>query len=284
MTTQVTEITAIAPAKVNLFLHVIGRRENGYHELQSVFRPLELADQLEIAVKPGSPDITVYAPESLGRPQDNLAWRAASAFLDATQCEWDIRIELDKRIPVGAGLGGGSSDAASVLLALNELSDGLVSAVDLRDMALGLGADVPFFLLGSDAWVEGVGEVVIPIEIPDRWFVLVNPCVHVSTAEIFQSKELTRSHEVRTISRFLEEVVREEQWVNDLEPVVCSRFAEVRALQRWFRGYGAARMSGSGSTFFLECRSEGEARSIAREVPPNWWHCVTKSLRKPSSR
>ncbi len=277
MTGQVTKITSIAPAKINLFLHVTGRKDNGYHELQSVFRRLELADRLAISIKRGPPNITVDAPASLGRPEDNLVWRAASAFLQTTRCEWDIRIELDKQIPVGAGLGGGSSDAASVLLALNELSGGMVSAVDLQEMALGLGADVPFFLLGRDAWVEGVGEVITPIEMPDRWFLLVNPRVHVSTQEIFQSKELTRSHEVGTIAGFLDEAVREEEWVNDLEPVVCSRFEEVKALQRWFRGYGAAKMSGSGSTFFLECRSESEARSIAKEVPPKWWHCVTRS-------
>jgi 4-diphosphocytidyl-2-C-methyl-D-erythritol kinase len=156
----------------------------------------------------------------------------------------------------------------------------MVSAKELQEMALRLGADVPFFLWGSDAWVEGVGEVITPIEMPDRWFLLVNPRVHVGTQEIFQSKELTRSHEVRTIAGFLDEAVREEEWVNELEPVVCSRFEEVRALQRWFRGYGAAKMSGSGSTFFLECRSESEARSIAKEVPPKWWHCVTKSMGK----
>ena len=274
---QVTKITSTAPAKINLFLHVTGRKDNGYHELQSVFRRLELADRLVISIKRGLPDITVDAPASLGQPEGNLVWRAASAFLQATKCEWDIQIELDKQIPVGAGLGGGSSDAASVLLALNKLSGGIVSTVDLQEMALGLGADVPFFLLGSDAWVEGVGEVITRIEMPDRWFLLVNPRVHVSTQEIFQSKELTRSHEVRTIAGFLDEAVREEEWVNDLEPVVCSRFEEVETLQRWFRGYGAAKMSGSGSTFFLECRSESEARSIAKEVPPKWWHCVTRS-------
>ena len=281
---QATKITSIAPAKINLFLHVTGRKDNGYHELQSVFRRLELADRLAISIKRGPPNITVDAPASLGRPEDNLVWRAASAFLQTTRCEWDIRIELDKQIPVGAGLGGGSSDAASVLLALNELSGGMVSAVDQQEIALGLGADVPFFLLGGDAWVEGVGEVITPIEMPDRWFLLVNPRVHVSTQEIFQSRELTRSHEVRTIARFLDEGVRKEEWVNDLEPVVCSRFKEVRTLQRWFRGYGAAKMSGSGSTFFLECRSEREARSIANEVPPKWWHCVTKSKSNPLTR
>ena len=280
MTGQVTKITSIAPAKINLFLHVTGRKDNGYHELQSVFRRLELADRLAISVKRGLPNITVDAPASLGRPEDNLVWKAASAFLQTTKCEWDIRIELDKQIPVGAGLGGGSSDAASVLLALNELSGGMVAAVDLQEMALGLGADVPFFLLGRDAWVEGVGEVITPIEMPDQWFLLVNPRVHVSTQEIFQAKELTRSHEVGTIAGFLDEAVREEEWVNDFEPVVCSRFEEVKTLRRWFRGYGAAKMSGSGSTFFLECRSESEARSIAKEVPPKWWHCVTKSMGK----
>ena len=284
MTVQVTKVTSMAPAKINLFLHVTGRRASGYHELQSVFRTLELADQLEISIERGAPSITVDAPASLGRPEDNLVWRAASAFLQVTKSEWDVRIELDKRIPVGAGLGGGSSDAASVLLALNELSGGLVPAVDLQEMALELGADVPFFLCGSDAWVEGVGEVITPIEMPERWFLLVNPRVQVSTQEIFQSRELTRSHEVRTIARFLDEGVRKEEWVNDLEPVVCSRFKEVRTLQRWFRGYGAAKMSGSGSTFFLECRSEREARSIANEVPPKWWHCVTKSKSNPLTR
>ena len=277
MTTQVTKITLMAPAKINLFLHVTGRRDDGYHELQSVFRRLELADQLEISVKRAPPEIRVDAPELLGQPEDNLVWRAANAFLQATQCEWSIRIRLDKQIPVGAGLGGGSSDAASVLLALNELSGGVVSAKGLREMALRLGADVPFFLRGSDAWVDGIGEVITPIEMPDGWFLLVNPRVHVGTQEIFQSKELTRSHEVRTIAGFLDEAVREQEWVNDLEPVVCSRFEEVKTLQRWFRGYGAAKMSGSGSTFFLECRSESEARSIAKEVPPRWWHCVTRS-------
>jgi len=224
VTVQVTKVTSMAPAKINLFLHVTGRRASGYHELQSVFRTLELADQLEISIKRGSPSITVDAPASLGRPEDNLVWRAASAFLQVTKSEWDVQIELDKRIPVGAGLGGGSSDAASVLLALNELSGGLVPAVDLQEMALELGADVPFFLCGSDAWVEGVGEVITPIEMPERWFLLVNPRVHVSTQEIFQSRELTRSHEEGTIAGFLEEAVREEEWANDLEPAECSRF------------------------------------------------------------
>ena len=272
-----SQIEVLAPAKINLFLHVIGRRSDGYHELQSVFRTLDLADRVSVAVAPGSARVDISAPASLGAKEDNLAWKAAVRFLEVTDWRVDVSIRLDKRIPVGAGLGGGSSDAAAVLEALNRLSGGLATGNQLFAIALSLGADVPFFLQGGSAWVEGIGESIQAIELGPRWYLLVNPRIHISTQEIFQAEELTRCHEVRTIAAFLSREAQEENWVNDLEPVVCSRFEEVRALQRWFRQYGAAKMSGSGSTFFLECESEQQARAIEKAVPNEWWHFVAQS-------
>lgn len=272
-----SQIEVLAPAKINLFLHVIGRRSDGYHELQSVFRTLDLADRVSVAVAPGSARIDISAPAALGAKEDNLAWKAAVRFLEATDWHVDVSIRLDKRIPVGAGLGGGSSDAAAVLQALNRLSGGRATVDQLFAIALSLGADVPFFLQGGSAWVEGIGESIRAIELGPSWYLLVNPGIHVSTQEIFQAEELTRCHEVRTIAAFLSGDAQEEDWVNDLEPVVCSRFEEVRALQRWFRQYGAAKMSGSGSTFFLECESEQQARAIEKAVPNGWWHFAAQS-------
>jgi len=272
-----SQIELLAPAKINLFLHVPGRRSDGYHELQSVFRALDLADRVSVAVAPGLARVDLSAPAALGAKEDNLAWKAAVRFLKATDWKVDVTIRLEKRIPVGAGLGGGSSDAAAVLEALNRLSGGLATGNQLFAIALSLGADVPFFLQGGSAWVEGIGESIQAIELGPRWYLLVNPRIHISTQEIFQAEELTRCHEVRTIAAFLSREAQEENWVNDLEPVVCSRFEEVRALQRWFRQYGAAKMSGSGSTFFLECESEQQARAIEKAVPNEWWHFVAQS-------
>lgn len=271
------EIEVFAPAKINLFLHVTGRRADGYHEIQSVFRTLDLSDRLSIAVVPGAKGVDLTAPATLGSVEHNLAWKAASRFLAITNWSVDVEIHLDKHIPVGAGLGGGSSDAAAVLRALNTLSGGKATKQQLFEIALSLGADVPFFLQGGTAWVEGIGEAISALELEPSWYLLINPRIHVSTQEIFQDEELTRCHEVRTIAAFLSGDAQENKWVNDLEPVVCRRFDEVKALQRWFRQYGAAKMSGSGSTFFLECESEQQAQAIAKAVPSQWWHCVARA-------
>ena len=250
-----------APAKLNLFLHVTGRRADGYHTLQTLFQFLDRADRLRFEITQDG-HVTRVTPLPGVAEDADLSVRAARLLQQASGCPLGARIFLDKRLPMGGGLGGGSSDAATTLLALNHLWGTHQSLAQLATLGLGLGADVPVFLHGHAAWAEGVGEQLTPVDLPEPWYVVLAPPVQVSTAMVFQSPELTRSTPAITIRDFHAGRGR-----NDLEPVVCGMFPEVANTLKWLNKFGHARMSGSGACVFLAVESAARGREILALCP-----------------
>ncbi|HTD31788.1 MAG TPA: 4-(cytidine 5'-diphospho)-2-C-methyl-D-erythritol kinase [Steroidobacteraceae bacterium] len=261
-----------APAKLNLFLHVTGRRADGYHELQTLFQLIDLCDDLVLSVRADGVIERTAGPEGV-EPKTDLAVRAARALKAATGTALGASIQVRKRIPLGGGLGGGSSDAATVLVALNELWECRLPPGELTALGLSLGADVPVFIGGSSAWGEGVGERLTPVALPEAWYVIVHPGVTVSTAGVFQSPELTRNSPLITIRAFFEAGGR-----NDCEPVVRARFPEVAEAMQWLGRYAPARLSGTGSCVFAACASAIEAERLAARVPDHWPSYVARGL------
>jgi 4-diphosphocytidyl-2-C-methyl-D-erythritol kinase len=261
-----------APAKLNLFLHITGRRPDGYHELQTVFQLIDLCDTLLVTVRD---DGAIDRPEGPADvpPESDLVVRAARALQDASGTALGATLRVRKRIPMGGGLGGGSSDAATTLLALNQLWGCRLPIDDLARLGLPLGADVPVFIRGFSAWAEGVGERLIPLELPERWYVVIHPGVGVSTREVFQSTELTRNSPLITIRAFFEAGGR-----NDCEPVVRARCPEVAAALDWLSRYAPARLTGTGSCIFASCATAIEAERIAARVPDDWTSFVARGL------
>ncbi|MDE1958345.1 MAG: 4-(cytidine 5'-diphospho)-2-C-methyl-D-erythritol kinase [Xanthomonadaceae bacterium] len=251
-----------APAKLNLFLHILGRRADGYHRLQTVFRLLDWGDSVRLRPRADGAIVRVAGAQGIAA-DDDLAVRAARALKVATGCPLGVEIAVDKRIPVGAGLGGGSSDAATTLVALNRIWGCGLDDDALAALGLHLGADVPVFVRGHNAWAEGIGEVLTPIVLPPRWYVLLDPGVHVATAPLFQAPELTRNAAEETIPRFLDGMVTG----NAFEPVVRARHPAVAMAMSWLAGSGLARLSGSGGSVFLETRSHADAADIAARCP-----------------
>jgi 4-diphosphocytidyl-2-C-methyl-D-erythritol kinase len=253
-----------APAKVNLFLHVTGRRSDGYHTLESLFVLVDFADTLALSVRDdGAIRRTNDVP---GVPPDgDLALRAARALKDETGTPHGVDIEVEKRIPQGAGLGGGSSDAASVLLALNRLWRLGLPRARLARIAATLGADVPFFVGGGNAVARGIGERLTPVTLPGSWLALAFPRAHVRTADVFAAPELTRSTASAKIDVFSESYGR-----NDLQDVTAARFPEVAlALRALASTSPQARMTGSGACVFAACATEHEARNALAGLPPH---------------
>jgi 4-diphosphocytidyl-2-C-methyl-D-erythritol kinase len=261
-----------APAKLNLFLHVTGRRADGYHELQTLFQLIDLCDTLTISVREDGRIERPVGPEAIPADSD-LTVRAAHALKTATGIALGADIRVRKRIPVGAGLGGGSSDAATTLLALNELWDCGLSPVELACLAATIGADVPVFVQGSSAWAEGVGERLTPVDLPERWYIVIYPGVAVSTREVFQSPELTRNSPLITIRAFFESGGR-----NDLEPVVRARVPEVAEALDWLSRSAPARLTGTGSCVFAALPGAAEAERLAARVPDRWMSFVARGL------
>lgn len=263
-----------APAKINLFLHVVGRRADGYHLLQTVFRLLDFHDTIYLRLRD---DGAVHRTSPLaGVPEDrDLCVRAARLLQQHTGCRRGVDIAVDKRIPMGGGLGGGSSDAATVLLALNRLWNLNLPRAELIALGLRLGADVPVFVFGQNAWAEGVGEQLQAIALPPTWYVVLTPHAHVSTTEIFSSEELTRDTNPATMAAFFKGYGQ-----NDLEPVVCRHYPAVKNCLDWLKQFGDARMSGSGASVFLEVDNEAEAQRIYSLKPENVAGFVARGLDK----
>lgn len=258
-----------APAKINLFLHVTGRRVDGYHLLQTVFQLVDLADVIRIRVSDDGSIHRLSGLAGLDAEQD-LAIRAARLLQHATGCSKGAELEVVKCIPAGAGLGGGSSDAATVLVALNEMWGTGLDVDALSALGLSLGADVPVFVRGHTAWAEGVGDVLTPIAPTCSWYVIVFPGVAVSTAEIFSDSALTRSTPHTTIPRFLSAgnaFLVDPDFRNDLQTIVEARFPRVSEALGWLRKFGPARMSGSGASVFAAFGDETDARAAALQCP-----------------
>lgn len=263
-----------APAKLNLFLHVVGRRPDGYHELQTVFRFLDYGDQLQIRVR-GDGEIS-RTREIPGVPLcADLCLRAARLLQQHTACRLGAEITLDKILPLGGGVGGGSSDAATVLIVLNRLWGLDLGRNDLRMLALQLGADVPVFIFAQSAFAEGIGEVLTPIELPHAWYVVLVPSVMVPTARIFSDPELTRNTNRIKMPAFFTGAVG-----NDLEPVVCRLFPEVREYLDWLKLHAPAQLTGSGACAFASFDDEQIARDVFASRPTHMQGFVARGLRR----
>lgn len=245
-----------APAKLNLFLHVLGRRADGYHLLQSVFRLIDRHDTLHLRTTGDGSIRRIQEVAGVPEAQD-LCIRAARLLQQHTGCRSGVEIHLEKYLPMGGGLGGGSSDAATVLLALNRLWHLDLPRRELLNLALQLGADVPVFVFGHNAWAEGIGEELRPISLPAAWYVVLTPDAHVATAQVFASQELTRDTNPAKMAAFFKGYGH-----NDLEPVVCRQYPAVASALDWLKQFGDARMSGSGASVFLECVNEAEAKRV----------------------
>jgi 4-diphosphocytidyl-2-C-methyl-D-erythritol kinase len=261
-----------APAKLNLFLHVVGRRPDGYHLLQSVFRFIDYGDRLSFKLRDDGA-ILRHGQIPGVAPEQDLCVRAAKLLQQHANCAQGVEISLEKKLPLGGGLGGGSSDAATTLLALKRLWGLSLSRAALQELALQLGADVPVFIFGQSAFAEGVGEKLQPIELPPAWYVVLVPPVQVATAGIFASPELTRNTIPIRMSDF-----SSGQMGNDLEPVVCAKYPVVAEYLSWLGSFGKARMTGSGACVFAEFTSEREARQVFSHKPAAMQGFVAQGL------
>lgn len=261
-----------APAKLNLSLLVTGRRADGYHLLQTVFRFIDFADQIHLTVRHDGRIERTTALAGVAA-NDDLTVRAARLLQQAAGVTLGVDIAVDKHLPLGGGLGGGSSDAATVLIALNRLWQLDWLPQRLQALALSLGADVPVFIFGESALATGVGEELTPLALPPAWYVVLMPPVGVATAGIFQDQDLIRDSIPLTIPPFSFVAGR-----NDLEAVVCRHYPEVAAHLAWLKQRGAARMTGSGACVFAEFGSEAEAREVLAGLPQTMRGIVARGL------
>lgn len=267
-----------APAKLNLFLHVTGRRADGYHTLQTVFQLVDWSDTLDffrrddgrierISDVPGVP------------AQSDLIVRAAQALQQAGGTRFGADIAIAKRLPMGGGIGGGSSDAATTLLALNHLWGLGLGRDELKRIGLSLGADVPFFVHGENAFAQGIGEELTTVELPESWFVIIHPRQHVPTAAIFSDKRLTRDTAITIIADFTGCTNKFGFGRNDLEAIATVKFGEVARALEWLRQYSPhARMTGSGACVFARFNDEQTAQQVLDRLPPEWDGRCAKSL------
>lgn len=257
------DLSLPAPAKLNLFLHITGRRADGYHELQTLFQLLDHGDSLDFTLT-RSGRIEFSCDNSPLDSDDNLVVRAARMLQAHSGTGLGTRIHLHKRLPAGGGLGGGSSDAASTLLALNQLWECRYSIQTLAQLALPLGADIPVFIHGQSAWAEGVGEDLSPVALPERWYVVLTPPCLVSTGAIFGHSQLTRDTPAIRIPRFPAAGL-----YNDCEKVACQLYPEIRAALDWLAGEtGSASMTGTGASIFAAFDHHREAEAVLARKPP----------------
>ena len=252
-----------SPAKLNLFLYINGRTENGYHELQTLFQFVDHGDELTIQAN-DSGEITI-SPEIEGVPlKDNLIWKAATALQRFANCSYGAHIDLHKILPMGGGIGGGSSNAATALVALNYLWQTNLSDDELAKIGLALGADVPVFVRGFSAFAEGVGEKLSPAHPDEKWYLVVRPNVSIATADIFGHPDLTRN----TPKRDLETLLNTPS-VNDCEKIVRMLYPEVDKQLSWLLQYAPSRLTGTGSCVFAEFSSQNEANKVLEQLPDN---------------
>ncbi|MEZ8020502.1 4-(cytidine 5'-diphospho)-2-C-methyl-D-erythritol kinase [Vibrio splendidus] len=251
-----------SPAKLNLFLYITGRRDNGYHELQTLFQFVEFGDELTVTANQETSAITI-TPEIPGVAlEDNLIWKAATALQQYTSTTFGADIQLKKVLPMGGGIGGGSSNAATVLVALNHLWQLNLSDDQLAEIGLKLGADVPVFVRGHAAFAEGVGEQLQPANPDEKWYLVVKPQVSIATVDIFTHSKLTRNTPKRALSTLLEQ-----EYVNDCEKIVRMLYPEVDKQLSWLLQYAPSRLTGTGSCVFAEFSSKKEAESVLEQLP-----------------
>lgn len=271
---QEQHISLVAPAKLNLFLHILGQRADGYHELQTAFQLLDHGDRLdltlrqddEIHLEPAIPGLAV---------QDNLVFKAAKLLQSHCQQKQGADIYLHKILPAGGGIGGGSSDAASTLVGLNYLWQCGLNKKQLCELGLSLGADVPVFINGQTAWAEGVGEQLQALELEEKWYLVLAPNCHVSTAEIFSNKCLTRDSSAITVAAFLEQGGR-----NDCQQLVSSLYPEVAEALNWLSQFAPAKMTGTGACVFASFDDQSSAESIFKQRPEHLEGFIAKGIQE----
>jgi 4-diphosphocytidyl-2-C-methyl-D-erythritol kinase len=264
-----TTLSVLSPAKLNLFLHIIGRRPNGYHELQTLFQLLDWGDQLQFTANHSG--IISLESNVPGIPaEDNLIVRAARLLQQGSR---GAHIVLQKHIPTGAGLGGGSSNAATTLLVLNHLWDLHLSQAQLQALGAGLGADVPVFVGAHTAWAEGVGEILTPLDLPERWYLILVPDCHVSTAEVFSQRQLTRNSIPIKMATFFEEDTR-----NDCQQLVRSLYPQVDKALKVLGNFGEARLTGTGACAFISFDDAAQARKARKQLPGEWTSILARGV------
>ena len=263
-----------APAKLNLFLHITGRREDGYHLLQTLFHFINLSDTLYFEI---TEENTISLSASIENVPDdeNIIVKAARLLQKTTGTDKGAKITLEKRLPMGGGLGGGSSDAATTLLALNKLWELGLEKDELMSLGLELGADVPIFVFGHTAWAEGVGETLTKVTEeqinPENWFLVIFPKINVNTGAIFASSELTRDKDPIRIRDFLNGTTE-----NVFEPLVAKQYPEIREALDWLNQFSDAKLTGTGACIFAQFKTEQEAREIAAQAPEKWQTFVAR--------
>ncbi|KFC80982.1 4-diphosphocytidyl-2-C-methyl-D-erythritol kinase [Ewingella americana ATCC 33852] len=261
-----------SPAKLNLFLYITGQRANGYHELQTLFQFVDYGDSLSFTPRSDG-QIVLTTPIDGVADEDNLVVRAARLLQRHASCPLGADISLIKRIPMGGGLGGGSSNAATVLVALNTLWECGLSDQQLAALGVTLGADVPVFVMGHAAFAEGIGEILQPVEPEEKWYLVAHPGVHIPTPMIFGDAELTRDTPKRPIN-----VLLSTAWTNDCQPIAIKRFCEVEQLVSWLLEYAPSRMTGTGACVFAEFATEHEARQVLNQIPSSVTGFVAKGV------
>ena len=262
-----------SPAKLNLFLHILGRREDGYHNLQTVFQFIDFCDQLQFNLTTGD-DVTI-TPSLMQIPlRKNLIYRAAMLLKKETGYGGGVDIVLHKRLPFGAGIGGGSSNAATTLVALNKLWKLGLSQAQLLELGVQLGADVPIFIYGQTSWAEGIGNEFTPIVLPQPWYLLLMPKCHVTTAELFAALKGSKTDPLSI------EHYKFGQGRNDFEPIVREQYPEVDEAMCWLEQYGEPRLTGTGAIVYMRFDTEQEAGRIAALTPDHISSKVVRGLNK----
>ena len=263
-----------APAKLNLFLHITGRRADGYHELQTLFQFVDYGDELRFDIRADG-EVRRLGQIAGVAAEDDLTVRAARLLQAETGCAHGVDIDIDKRLPMGGGLGGGSSDAATTLVALNRLWGLGLSEDRLALLGLRLGADVPVFVRGRAAWAEGVGERLRPVDLPEPWYLILQPHAHVATADLFADPQLTRDQQPIKIRDFLAGAGQ-----NVFEPLVRAAYPDVNAALAWLNARAAGRMTGTGACVFAAFENEAQAREVAAQAAGRWPAIVARGCNR----
>ena len=267
-------LSLAAPAKINLFLHILGRRQDGYHEIQTFFQLLDYGDQLSFSVRRDG-QLTLTPAMANIADNDNLVIRAAKKLQVATKTRLGADIQLDKRLPLGGGLGGGSSNAATTLVALNHLWKTGLTATALANLGVQLGADVPVFVHGCSAWAEGIGERLQAIAMPERWYLVIKPNCSVSTGQIFSHPQLTRNTAPITVASFLEK-----GGINDCQTMVVQIYPEIAEAISWLGRHAHAQLTGTGACIFAALPSRYAADELLRKVPTHWRSFIAKGINR----
>ena len=263
-----------SPAKINLFLHITGQRSDGYHNLQTLFQLLDFGDKLVFRSN-RSGNIKINGNIDGVDEKNNLIFHAATLLQKSTGCDFGCTIDLTKNLPMGAGLGGGSSNAATTLVGLNALWKCGLTANQLSDLGKTLGADVPVFVHGESAFAEGIGDILTPLTLPQRWFLVITPNCHVSTREVFSNPQLTRNSspiKIRALSGV--------EYRNDCQDVVSKLYPAVGSVLQWVENFSAPLMTGTGASVFCSFDSKSEAQHVLSKLPKQWTGFVAKGVNR----